>query len=482
MDAKITYQNKDKEMLFIVDENSGEIDKSKFASKKDIHKNHLWHNEVALFIINTQGKILLQKRSQNVHYNKGKWGMVANHPNINQTNIQSLSEKAEEELGLHLDEKSIMFFTLAKRDDEQKNKFAYFYYIKTDIKNSEIHIEPYLATEYKWWKYEDLKEKMLENSPETVFKNIPFYIYVFKELEKIIKGIDTNKTIKYKEFFIAETKDKVQLPCIIYRPKKSTKNIAIFVHGSGGNFFKQNFLNDIINKITYSGFACMTTNNRGAEQETNLYKLVDDKYERFKAGNKFENFEESFYDIDAFIQIAKEQGYKNIVLVGQSLGTLKVLNYAIKNKEIDKIVLMSPVDMIFRFRERVHEEYDHFIALAKKEVENGNEDVMLTEEFSAKKIYTTFRYGSPADTIAIEEDRKNRLIEYTGNVEIIKGTHEHVYGNYSTEYVNDALKHEFQKANLTISDIKNANHMYKGYEKQAATMLANSIERLLKKK
>ncbi len=480
MDAKITYQNKDKEMLFIVDENSGEIDKTKFASKKDIHKNHLWHNEVALFIINTQGKILLQKRSQNVHYNKGKWGMVANHPNINQTNIQSLSEKAEEELGLHLDEKSIMFFTLAKRDDEQKNKFAYFYYVKGDFKDEDIHIEPYLTTEYKWWDYEELKEKMLENSPDTVFKNIPFYVFVFKELEKIIKGIDTTKTIKYKELLIAETEDKVQLPCILHRPKNDTKDIAIFVHGSGGNFFKQSYLNDLINRLTYSGFAFMTTNNRGAEQETHLYKLSDGRYERFKAGSKYENFEESFYDIDAFVSLAHEQGFEKIVLIGHSLGTLKVLNYALKNKSIDKIVLMSPVDMVFRFRERVHEKYDYFINLAKLETENGNGDKMLTNEFSAKKIYTTFRYGSSADTIAIEENRKNRVLDYTGKIEIIKGTQDHVYGNYSTEYVDETLKNEFKNANLAIYNIKNANHAYKGYEKQASALLAKSVEKLMK--
>ncbi len=481
MDAKITYQNKDKEMLFVVDENSGKIDKTKFASKKEIHKNHLWHNEAALFIINTKGKILLQKRSDNVHFNKGKWGMVANHPNINQTNIQSIIEKAEEELGLCLDEKSIMFLTLAKRDDEQKNKFAYFYYTKTNIKDEDIKIEPYLTTEYKWWDFEKLKEKMLENNPETVFKNIPFYVYVFKQLEKIIKGIDTNKTIKYKEFLISETADKVQLPCVLHRPKSATKNIAIFVHGSGGNFFKQSYLNDIVNRLTYSGFAFMTTNNRGAEQETHLYKLSGKRYERFKAGSKFEDFDESYYDIDSFVKLAQEQGYKNIVLIGHSLGTLKVLNYALKNKKISKIILMSPVDMIFRFRERVHEKYDHFISQAKTELENGNGDKMLTDEFSAKKIYTTFRIGSTADTIAIEEERTDRVLDYSGSVEIIKGTSDHVYGTYSTEYVDEALRHEFKNAKLEIHNIQNANHAYKGCEKQVSTLLANSVEKLLKK-
>ena len=137
--------------------------------------------------------------------------------------------------------------------------------------------------------------------------------------------------------------------------------------------------------------------------------------------------------------------------------------------------------MIFRFRERVHEKYDHFISQAKTELENGNGDKMLTDEFSAKKIYTTFRIGSTADTIAIEEERTDRVLDYSGSVEIIKGTSDHVYGTYSTEYVDEALRHEFKNAKLEIHNIQNANHAYKGCEKQVSTLLANSVEKLLKK-
>lgn len=142
---------------------------------------------------------------------------------------------------------------------------------------------------------------------------------------------------------------------------------------------------------------------------------------------------------------------------------------------------MSPVDIIFRFRERVHEKYDDFILKAKKEVENGNGDVVLTDEFSAKKIHTTFRVGCMADTIAIEEERKNRTIDYSGKVNIIKGTRDHVYGQYSSEYLNEALKNEFKNATISIFDIKNANHAYKGHEKQAAMLLSKSIRSLIGK-
>lgn len=479
MDKKITYKAKDNDLLYVVDEATGEIDYNHSETKMDMHKLHLWHNEAALFIINKQGKILLQKRSQNVHFNKGKWGMVANHPNINQTIVESVVEKAKEEIGLTIDPSAIMFFTLAKRDDENKNKYAYFYYYKADIKDKDLNIEPYLATEYKWWDFYELQEKMLTNSHDTVFKNIPFYVYVFKQLEQIIKGINTNKAIRYKEFMIAETRDKVSLPCVLYRPKQKTKNVAIFVHGSGGNFFKQTYLNDFINRLTYGGCAYLSTNNRGAEQEVNLYKINGEKYERFKAGSKYENFEESELDIEAYINLVKSQGFKNIILIGHSLGTLKVLNYALKHKEINKVILVSPVDMVFRFRERVKDKFDYYIDLAKQKLEEGKPYEMLTSEFSALKIYTTFRYGGLGDTLAIEEHRLQRVLDYSGFIRIIKGTSDHVYGNYSTEYVDNAFKNEFKNANLKIVNITNANHAFKGYEKQCATYLFDAVNDLI---
>ena len=483
MDSEISYKAKDNELLYIVDSETGEINKEKYATKKEIHKQHLYHNEAALFIINSKGKILLQKRSQNVHFNKGKWGMIANHPNINQSNIESLLQKSQEEIGFTFKEEEVMFLTVAKRDEEQKNKFAYFYYIKTDIKDKDIKLEPYLATEYKWWDFYELKTLMLNNSNETVFKNIPFYIYVFKELEKIVTNLDTGKTIRYKEFLIAETSDKVKLPCVLHRPKKATKNLVIFVHGSGSNFFKSSWLNDMVNRLTYSSCAVLTTSNRGAEQETHLYKEVNGLNKKFLAGNKYEIFDESIYDIQSFIDLANNQGYKNIVLVGHSLGTLKVLNYALHNKNINNIVLMSPVDMIFRFKARVKEKYDEFIELAKQCVENGEGTKLLTDEFSAQKIWSTFRCGGLSDTIAFEEERANRVLDYNGNVVVIKGTSDHVYSNYkhnySPEYIDNVLKKEFSKANLVIRNIVNANHGFKGYAKYAAQLLSEEILKLL---
>lgn len=68
------------------------------ATKKEVHDQYMWYQEVVIFIINEDGKILLQKRSDNVHYNNGKWGMIANHVGADQTLIDAILQKSLEEI------------------------------------------------------------------------------------------------------------------------------------------------------------------------------------------------------------------------------------------------------------------------------------------------------------------------------------------------------------------------------------------------
>ena len=91
-----SYQEKDKMLLKVLDDNGNVTDLE--ATKQEVHEKHLWHQEVAIFIINNEGKILLQKRSNNVHYNNGKYGMIANHVGANQSLVDAILQKAREEI------------------------------------------------------------------------------------------------------------------------------------------------------------------------------------------------------------------------------------------------------------------------------------------------------------------------------------------------------------------------------------------------
>ena len=77
---------------------------------------------------------LLQKRSGNVHYNKGKWGMIANHVGVGQSLIDALIQKGEEEIGYEIDPSDVRYLTMLKRNDEREQRFTYFFLYKKRYK------------------------------------------------------------------------------------------------------------------------------------------------------------------------------------------------------------------------------------------------------------------------------------------------------------------------------------------------------------
>lgn len=469
-----SYQEKDKMLLKVLDEFGNITDVE--ATKKEVHEKHLWHQEVAIFIINDKGKILLQKRSNNVHYNNGKYGMIANHVGVNQTLVDALIQKAKEEINYDINPNDIRYLTMLKRNDEREQRFTYFYYIKTNIKDEEITLNKYLATDKKWFDFYELQELMLTNSEEVVFKNTPEYINIFGELSKIIKDVNTNKIAKQKEFIILNTEDGCFLPGLIQHSDKATKSIIIFIHGSGGNFFKANYYDDMFEEFNYHGYDFMISNNRGSEQFFRLHRKNKGATETIKAGNIYENFDDSIYDVAAAINYAKELGYRDIILIGQSLGTLKVQYYCEQIGDINKVILLSPVDMVSRFRFRVKEQYEELVEKSKELVLFGKPYEMVTEEFSALKISSTMAIGSKADLFKLEEERNiDKPLNYKGFVSIIAGSSEHVYKGWNMEYVENRFKERFKNAKFHFYVIPNSTHDYHGHEKQISKLIIDSI-------
>lgn len=469
-----SYQEKDKMLLKVLDEFGNITDIE--ATKKEVHEKHLWHQEVAIFIINEDGKILLQKRSSNVHYNNGKWGMIANHVGVNQTLVDALLQKAIEEIGYEINPNDIRYLTMLKRNEEREQRFTYFYYIKTNIKDEDIKLNDYLATDKKWFDFYELQELMLTNSDEVVFKNTPEYINIFGELSKIIKGTNTNKEYRKKEFIILNTADGCFLPGLIKRSDKETNSIIIFIHGSGGNFFKANYYEDMFEDFNYYGYDFLISNNRGSEQFFRLHRKNGGITETIKAGNIYENFDDSIYDVSAAINYAKDMGYDDIILVGQSLGTLKVQYYCEQIGDISKLILLSPVDMVSRFRSRVKDKYDELIEKSKELVLSGNPYEMVTSEFSALKVSSTMAIDSKADLFKLEENRDiSKPLNYRGFISIIAGSNEHVYKGWDMEYVEERFKKRFKNAKFQFHVIPNSTHDYHEHEKQMSKLIIDSI-------
>jgi len=103
------------------------------------------------------------------------------------------------------------------------------------------------------------------------------------------------------------------------------------------NFYDEGFIQVLSEKFLENGISMLSVNNRGA--------YVYDPYEQ--TGLAVEKFEDCVKDLDAWIELALEKGYTDIILSGHSLGAEKAVYYMAKGKyaaKVKKLVLLAPAN------------------------------------------------------------------------------------------------------------------------------------------
>ena len=167
-------------------------------------------------------------------------------------------------------------------------------------------------------------------------------------------------------------KDGLGLQGILYEPEQKTDTVLAHVHGMGGNFYENKFLDALAETLTDNGIAFCPFNNRGNGFITEFVKSVDDKKDYIRIGNSFEKFEDSLIDIDAHIGFLEEQGYKNIHLSGHSLGAPKVAYFSSQpdRRKLESVIFISPSDMLGLVREE-KQRFEEDIKTAQEMISNG---------------------------------------------------------------------------------------------------------------
>jgi pimeloyl-ACP methyl ester carboxylesterase len=112
---------------------------------------------------------------------------------------------------------------------------------------------------------------------------------------------------------------------VVIRPTAATpRTVAVvWVHGLTGRFYaKSSILTG--RDIAAEGYTFVSGNNRGHDFGARIPRKAGDA---LLGGGGWERFDESPRDVDAWITFAASLGFERIVLIGHSLGALKVAYY-----------------------------------------------------------------------------------------------------------------------------------------------------------
>jgi len=153
---------KKQEFVILVDSNDNETGR---MEKMEVHQKALLHRAISVFICNSKGEWLLQRRAFNKYHSNGLWSNACcSHPLPGETNDGAANRRLMQEMTLQTKLEEIFQFTyFAKLDNgltehELDHVFLGITDDKPEINTNEV-------VECKYINYSDLK-KDIELSPE----------------------------------------------------------------------------------------------------------------------------------------------------------------------------------------------------------------------------------------------------------------------------------------------------------------------------
>lgn len=174
------------EYLDIVDEENNLT--GRIEERGIVHRDGLWHREVAIWIMNENGEILIQRRAATKKQEPNKWGLCAGHIDAGEDIETSMIRELEEEIGLKVDIKDLELISIEKKPnvhDTVKNyNFQYNYFIRTNKRIEDYKIQLEELSELKYISISTLEEIVKTKDTEYTFSNQPYIPKIIEVLKK----------------------------------------------------------------------------------------------------------------------------------------------------------------------------------------------------------------------------------------------------------------------------------------------------------
>jgi len=151
------------------DEQTGEMEKI------EAHTKALLHRAFSVFIFNSAGEMLLQKRSSKKYHSAGLWtNACCSHPRPGETTIAAASRRLKEELGIETPLKKIFHFIYKTTFDNglAEHEFDHVY---LGIYNEPLQINNDEVSECKFMHLQHIQNDLhLHSAHYTVWFHIAF--------------------------------------------------------------------------------------------------------------------------------------------------------------------------------------------------------------------------------------------------------------------------------------------------------------------
>lgn len=164
------------------------------AAKKEIHQEGLWHQTVHVWIYNSRGEVLLQKRAKTKNSWPCLWDIsAAGHIDAGEAPLRAALRELYEELGIRAKAEEFKPLRIVKsikhipQKDYHDYEFEHVYLLKFDGKISDLKLENEEIEEVKFLPLgrfeEEIRDVKIKKTYTPHKKN--YFLMVIKEIKKI---------------------------------------------------------------------------------------------------------------------------------------------------------------------------------------------------------------------------------------------------------------------------------------------------------
>lgn len=267
-----------------------------------------------------------------------------------------------------------------------------------------------------------------------------------------------------------------------YVPSDNKKIAVLHIHGFEGNFYENKFVHALINELEEKGIGFLTVNTRGNGRNTD-FNTVDGKIVR--VGAQYELLEEANLDITAWLKYLLNEGYEEIVLMGHSLGTIKVVRYLYEGElkdKVNKLILLAPFDRKGFFVSQ-NKDLDEMLKIAQTKINEGKEEEIVPPEFgegptSFKTFVSWYRqdeYGRMFEFLSPDYDFP-KLRGINVPTKIIVGSKDDFFYPTDPSHKEEAMAILLKNIRNSVGKIiEGAPHSYTPYEGNLAKEVCDFV-------
>lgn len=168
------------ELVQLVDEQDNNLG---VMEKMQAHREAKLHRAISVFIFNSKGELLLQRRAKDKYHSNSLWtNTCCTHPRPEEPILEAASRRLFEEMGMHSTLEHQFSFVYKAALDNEMTEYEYDH-VFFGITDNEPLINPKEVSE---WAYRSLQEieMLLKQSPELFTEWFKLIFDQVKELRK----------------------------------------------------------------------------------------------------------------------------------------------------------------------------------------------------------------------------------------------------------------------------------------------------------